>query len=94
MAGKAKEYRALVGMNYPHPDDKESEVRVEAGDKISVIPDDDWVKHHMRVHNIEEWKERDTSKVRKPESEVLSVDGVMSRHANDGADIVLKGVTE
>jgi len=96
MAGKQKEYRALVGMNYPHPEStKENpldEVRVEAGDKLSVLPDDKWVTHQVKAENIEVWVDKQTENVRDPSEQVERVTGVVSRHADGGSTIVLREV--
>lgn len=96
MASKPKEYRALVGMDFNTGEvDEETkepvEVRVEAGDKIVGMPDDE-LKHQVRIGNAEVWKERKTDNVQRLEDVPVVVHGVTSRHANQGEDIVLKEV--
>ena len=81
-----KEYRALVGMNYK--DAEGEEVRVEAGDKIPDMPEDE-LRHQINVKNVEVWVERQTENVVDLDAVPVVVHGVLSRHANDGADIVL-----
>lgn len=91
---KTKEYRALVGMNYPHPDSTEEnvleEVRVEAGDKISILPDDKWVSKMENQGHIEVWKERQTENVVDATEGVEYVHGVKVRHEDN--QIVIREV--
>jgi hypothetical protein len=92
------EYRALVGINYvpkgaEKGEDGYPEKRVEAGDKITDMPDNA-IKHELAAKHIEKWVDRQTENVVRPEDEVPHVEGVKSRHANEGQDIVLKGVNE
>ena len=97
---KAKEYRALVGISYPNPDydseDAEStvepELRAEAGDKITDVPDD-WARVQTNQGNLEKWRVGKTENVRDSDDGVF-VEGVISRHQKDGEEIVLKGVNE
>lgn len=86
-----KEYRALFGMNYMSLSD--NEVRVEEGDKIDNMPEDE-ARRQERMGNIEEWVDRQTENVGGHSEEEPAVTGVESRHANQGEDIVLKGVNE
>lgn len=87
MSKQPKEYRALVGMDYKN--EKGEEVRVEAGDKITEMPEDE-LRHQINVKNAEVWKERQTDNVVDLSTVPVEVQGVLSRHANKGADIVLK----
>lgn len=87
MSKKDEEYRALVGMDYKNAEGEE--VRVEAGDKIPDMPEDE-LRHQIRVRNAEVWVERQTENVVDLDAVPVVVHGVLSRHANDGADIVLK----
>lgn len=84
-----EEYRALVGMDFKDAED--NECRVEAGDKIVGMPEDE-LRHQMNVGNVEVWVDRRTQNVVKPDSANVTVHGVLSRHQNEGADIVLKAV--
>ncbi len=86
-----KEYRALFGMNYTSLSG--NEVRVEEGDKITNMPEDE-ARHQERMKHIEEWVDRQTENVGGNSTEEPVVIGVESRHANQGEDIVLKGVNE
>lgn len=86
MTKQKDEYRALVGMDYKN--DKDEEVRVEAGDKIPDMPEDE-LRHQIRVGNAEVWVERQTGNVVDHSSVPVEVQGVLSRHANEGQDIVL-----
>jgi hypothetical protein len=90
MASKPKEYRALSGMNYPHPDKEDTEVRVEAGDKLTIVPDDKWVQKMVNQGHLEEFEPNNTENVTDHAAEVVEVYGVMSRH-RDG-EIVLRPV--
>lgn len=38
MTNKPTRYRALVGINYPHPKPGKPEIRVEAGEEAKLFP--------------------------------------------------------
>lgn len=85
------DYRALYGMNYTNT--KGNEVRVEAGDKITDMPENEASKQKNKK-NIEEWVPRETENVHNPEDDEVEVHGVQSRHAAGGDEIKLKEVNE
>ena len=91
-SGKQKEWRALIGMDFVNVDGEET--RVEAGDKIEGMPEDE-LRHQINLKNAKGWKERDTEGVQRPGDVPVVVTGVLSRHADLGKEterIVLKGV--
>lgn len=85
-----KAWRALTGLNYRN--DKGNDVRKEAGDKITDMPENA-LRHEKAAKNVEPWVAGETENVPDPDDSGDSVvTGVSSRHANKGEDIVLKEV--
>jgi hypothetical protein len=89
MSKNDKEWRALTGINYLDADGNEK--RVEAGDKITDMPQNA-VRHEKAAKNIEEWEPRKTENVRDDEDADVEVAGVQSRH--EGGDVVIKEARE
>jgi hypothetical protein len=84
-----KEYRALVGIDFT--DTSGEPARVEAGDKIVGMPEDE-LRHQMNAGNAEVWRSGKTENVFDFSGVEVEVSGVLSRH-RDG-QIVLTDAAE
>lgn len=71
-----KEYRALVGIDFT--DTSGEPARVEAGDKIVGMPEDE-LRHQINVDNAEVWKAGKTDNVKDWSDVEAEVQGVLSR---------------